>query len=133
MAGRSCRCLGGIACQMRVADSLGTAVRYKAARIPLDKPRLRQETIGAASVSNEHLKSGDRSAAADTSETLATDLTCAGGGRSPRRGEVWSIYYADLGEAVAVSRALGRFRAGRDGSWRSSVRRRKWSGRRHRD
>lgn len=22
------------------------------------------------------------------------------GGRSPRRGEVWSIYYADIGEAV---------------------------------
>jgi len=33
-------------------------------------------------------------------ETVALNLTCAERGRSPRRGEVWSVYYADLGEAV---------------------------------
>ena len=33
-------------------------------------------------------------------ETIASNLTCAECGRSPRRGEVWSVYYADLGEAV---------------------------------
>jgi hypothetical protein len=33
-------------------------------------------------------------------ETVALNLTCAECGRSPRRGEVWSVYYADIGEAV---------------------------------
>ena len=33
-------------------------------------------------------------------ETAALNLTCAECGRSPRRREVWSIYYADIGEAV---------------------------------
>jgi ribosomal protein L44E len=33
-------------------------------------------------------------------ETVALDLTCAECKRSPQRGEVWSIYYADIGEAV---------------------------------
>jgi ribosomal protein L44E len=32
-------------------------------------------------------------------ETVALDLSCAECGRSPQRGEVWSIY-ADIGEAV---------------------------------
>jgi hypothetical protein len=34
------------------------------------------------------------------SETPALDLTCAECGRSPRRGELWRVYFADLGEAV---------------------------------
>jgi hypothetical protein len=33
-------------------------------------------------------------------ETVALNLSCAECGRSPQRGEVWSAYYADLGEAV---------------------------------
>jgi hypothetical protein len=33
-------------------------------------------------------------------ETVALDLTCAECGRSPRPGEVWRIYFADIGEAV---------------------------------
>lgn len=33
-------------------------------------------------------------------ETVAPNLTCAECGRSPRRGEVWRVYFADIGEAV---------------------------------
>jgi hypothetical protein len=30
----------------------------------------------------------------------ALDLHCAEYGRSPRRGEVWRLYFVDIGEAV---------------------------------
>lgn len=40
-------------------------------------------------------------------ETSALNLHCAECGRSPRRGEVWSIYYADLGEAVTYRPECG--------------------------
>lgn len=33
-------------------------------------------------------------------DTLALDLICAECGRTPRRGEIWRVYFADLGEAV---------------------------------
>jgi hypothetical protein len=33
-------------------------------------------------------------------ETAALSLTCAECGRSPRPGEVWRVYFADIGEAV---------------------------------
>jgi hypothetical protein len=31
-------------------------------------------------------------------ETLALDLRCAECGRKPRRGEVWRVYFGDIGE-----------------------------------
>jgi hypothetical protein len=37
-------------------------------------------------------------------ETAALNLTCAECGRSLRRGEVSSVYYADIGEAVTYCR-----------------------------
>jgi ribosomal protein L44E len=33
-------------------------------------------------------------------ETVTLDLTCAECGRSPRRGEVWRILFADIGEVA---------------------------------
>lgn len=33
-------------------------------------------------------------------ESLAIDLTCAECGRSPLRGEIWRVCFADIGEAV---------------------------------
>jgi hypothetical protein len=33
-------------------------------------------------------------------ETPALNLTCAECGRSPLRGEVWRLYFTDIGEAV---------------------------------
>jgi hypothetical protein len=35
-----------------------------------------------------------------TPETIALNLTCAECGRSPQRGEIWGVYFADIGEAV---------------------------------
>lgn len=34
-------------------------------------------------------------------ETLALNLVCAECGRSPRPGEVWRLFFADIGEVVA--------------------------------
>jgi hypothetical protein len=45
-------------------------------------------------------------------ETSASDLARAECGRSPRRGEVWRVYFADIGEAVTYCPACaeGEFR-----------------------
>jgi hypothetical protein len=41
-----------------------------------------------------------RSPSTPEPETVALDLTCAECGRSPRRGEVWRVYFADVSEVV---------------------------------
>jgi hypothetical protein len=51
-------------------------------------------------------------------ETPALDLTCAECGRSPRRGEVWRVLFADIGEVyvfcpVCAEREFGQ-RVGED-------------------
>jgi hypothetical protein len=40
-------------------------------------------------------------------ETAALDLTCAECSRSPRRDEVWRVYFADIGEAVTYCPTCG--------------------------
>jgi hypothetical protein len=40
-------------------------------------------------------------------ETAALNLTCAECRRSPRRGETWGVYFADIGEAVTYCPACG--------------------------
>ena len=51
-------------------------------------------------------------------ETVALNLTCAECGRSSRRGEGWSVYYADLGEAVTYCPECGLREFGDEETWR---------------
>jgi ribosomal protein L44E len=63
-------------------------------------------------------QSNEGQATTPKTETIALDLTCAECGRSPRRGEVWRVLFADIGEVyvfcpVCAEREFGQ-RVGED-------------------
>lgn len=49
-------------------------------------------------------------------ETVALELTCVECGRSPRRGEVWRVLFAVIGEAVTYCPACAEREFGEESS-----------------